>query len=265
MPDLAARVAALDWYHTIDLAPGLTSPGEYDLRPIAGRLPLDPDGARALDVGTHDGFYAFELERRGAREVVAIDLAGPEEIDWPGHPPAALADAQALVDRRGGAFALAREARGSKVDLRHVSVYELDEAVVGTFDVAVIGTLLLHLRDPIGALRAIRRVARRLVVCDVVSVPLTLRHPRSPAARLLAREGLPFWWIPNRAALVRYVEAAGWDVGDVSRPFLVPFGAGHRPAPLHRRVRAGGRLLDEVVLTRGAPHVWISARAPAGR
>lgn len=86
MTDLAQRVAAHPgWYHTIDLAPGLTTPGFCDLRPVA------PDvvptaavaGKRCLDVGTFDGFWAFELESRGAAEVFALDLPDGTRADWP--------------------------------------------------------------------------------------------------------------------------------------------------------------------------------------
>ena len=87
-PDLAARVASVPWYHTIDVAPGLATPGEYDLRPVAQRIPLPASlaGLRCLDVGTHDGFWAFEMEKRGAAEVLAIDLDDLTALDWPGPP-----------------------------------------------------------------------------------------------------------------------------------------------------------------------------------
>jgi len=52
--------------------------------PAAKILPADLSGRRALDVGTFDGFWAFELERRGA-EVVAADLERFDEVEWP--PP----------------------------------------------------------------------------------------------------------------------------------------------------------------------------------
>src|ERR1700678_4471248 len=66
-------------YHTIELPGGVTTPGQSDLRKQARRLlPADLRGKRALDVGTFDGFWAFELERRGA-EVVAIDIGRVEE------------------------------------------------------------------------------------------------------------------------------------------------------------------------------------------
>ena len=48
------------WYHTIDVAPGVSTPGVFDLRPVVGRLPWpDVRGRRCLDVGTYDGFLAF--------------------------------------------------------------------------------------------------------------------------------------------------------------------------------------------------------------
>ncbi len=65
------------WYHTIDVAPGVSTPGVFDLRPVVGLLPWpDVRGKRCLDVGTYDGYLAFELERRGAAEVVVTDIAG---------------------------------------------------------------------------------------------------------------------------------------------------------------------------------------------
>src|SRR5207244_9825176 len=70
------------WYHSIELGPGVVTPGVFDLRPIVERLPWpDLAGKRCLDVGTSDGFFAFELERRGAGEVVAVDIGRHEQWD----------------------------------------------------------------------------------------------------------------------------------------------------------------------------------------
>src|SRR5438477_10034130 len=84
-PGLAARVAACPfWYHTMELAPGVVTPGWFDLRPVVERMPWpDVSGRRCLDVGTADGFLAFELERRGAAEVVTTDIADHAEWDYP--------------------------------------------------------------------------------------------------------------------------------------------------------------------------------------
>src|SRR5213076_2993924 len=82
---LRERVASNPlWYHTLELAPGVVTPGWFDLRPVADRMPWpDVAGRRCLDVGTYDGFLAFELERRGAAEVVATDISAHEDWDWP--------------------------------------------------------------------------------------------------------------------------------------------------------------------------------------
>jgi tRNA (mo5U34)-methyltransferase len=71
--ELAERVRSQGWYHTLELAPGVVTEGMFDLRRYVSRygLPERMDGMRALDGGTWDGFWAFEIERRGA-EVVAL-------------------------------------------------------------------------------------------------------------------------------------------------------------------------------------------------
>lgn len=56
---------------------------------------------------------------------------------------------------------------------------------VGTFDFAFIGSLLLHLRNPVDALNAIRGVLRpggRLMSNNPISLPLTVERPFWPAA-----------------------------------------------------------------------------------
>src|SRR3954470_10040274 len=108
------------WYHTIELAPGVVTPGQIDHRGVAGRvLPRDLSGKRALDVGTFDGFWAFEMERRGA-EVVAIDVDWDWQFDW----PAVRRPKSFPEEPRGRTFELAKEAFDSKVERRAISVYE---------------------------------------------------------------------------------------------------------------------------------------------
>ena len=83
--ELAREVASNTWYHTIDLGEGIVTPGMFDHRPAVDRylLPDDLSGMRCLDVGTMDGFWAFEMERRGAAEVLATDVVGVDDLDWP--------------------------------------------------------------------------------------------------------------------------------------------------------------------------------------
>src|SRR5688572_26946789 len=82
---LAGEIAAATWYHTIELPGGVRTPGFYDTPEIVKRFPFPAslEGKRCLDVGTANGFWAFEMERRGAAEVVAVDIDDPADYDWP--------------------------------------------------------------------------------------------------------------------------------------------------------------------------------------
>jgi tRNA (mo5U34)-methyltransferase len=196
------RIAGLDWWHTIEVAPGVVTSGSWDLRTTSERMPWAGSlaGSRCLDIGTMDGFWAFELERRGGGEVVAIDLVDPHRNDAPvgerrsGPGPPEW--------QRGQRFQVAAELLGSRVDYRDLSVYDLDPAAVGEFDLVFMGYVLQMLRDPLRALEAVRSVCRgRLILLDTVSVPLSLIP--APLARLDARRDGSEWFVFNRRGLAR--------------------------------------------------------------
>lgn len=232
---LRASVAELDWYHTMELAPGVVTPGWFDTRTVVRKVPFpDLDGARCLDVGTFDGFWAFEMERRGAAEVVAIDILDPRRWDWPSGSTQDALNAIGARKAAGKGFEIARDALRSTVVRRERSVYDLDPEQDGVFDVVYLGSLLLHLRDPIGALQRVRDVCKgHLLVVDAIDLGLTVTHPRRPVA-WLDGVGRPWWWRPNAAALARMVEAAGFEVVGRARCFM-PSGPGQAP----QRVRPG--------------------------
>ena len=74
------------WYHTVDLANGLITPGTYDYREVLDvfQFPKDMKGMSVLDVGSAIGFFAFEFERRGG-DVTSLELPSIEDLDrFPG-------------------------------------------------------------------------------------------------------------------------------------------------------------------------------------
>jgi tRNA (mo5U34)-methyltransferase len=230
---LAAAVASNRlWYHTLELAPGLVTPGWFDLRPIVDRLPWpDVSGKRCLDIGTYDGYWAFEMERRGAAEVVATDIDDHDRWDWPPDVRASGPERLALLagPGKGRGFRIAKQALGSAVDRVGVSVYDLSPERIGTFDVVVCGTLLLHLREPLRALEAVRGVCRgAFLSAEQIDLPLTVLHPRRPLAQLNGSGEKLQWWVPNAAAHRRMVFAAGFAIERQSRPYCIPLGTGHR-------------------------------------
>lgn len=157
---------------------------------MAERMPWPASlaGARCLDVGTMDGFWAFEMERRGAGEVLAIDTERTEA---------------------GATFRVAAELRGSRATWQDLSVYDLSPAQVGFFDLVFLGYTLNLLRNPIGALEAIRDVCRgAVIVLDEISLPLTLIH-RRPIAKVAPRAGYLECWVFNAAGLRRALMVSG--------------------------------------------------------
>ena len=189
--------AALDreWYHTLELAPGVVTPGWFDTRTIVPELPFPASlaGKRCLDVATFDGFWAFEMERRGAGETIGIDIIDPLEWDWPVNSAAAVVEAVEQRKDGGRGFEIAREALGSSVQRIEMSVYDLDPAAVGEFDFVCVGSLLMHLRDPVRALERVRSVCRdSLLLVDNINLGLTIAHPRKPVAALDGM-GRPWW------------------------------------------------------------------------
>jgi tRNA (mo5U34)-methyltransferase len=252
------------WYHTIDLPGGIATPGWMDLRPVVDRLPWpDVRGKRCLDVGTYDGFFAFELERRGASSVVATDISDHSQWDWPRAVRERGAGYLAEVaGEKGRGFEEARVALGSSVEKREISVYDLSVEAVGSFDVVVCGSLMLHLKDPVRALEAIRSVCTgSLLSAEQIDPLLTLLSPRRPAMWFRAGHQTQ-WQIPNAAGLRALVESAGFRVEQAVRPYAVPFGAGYGGGGVR-----GPRALGHAALTRlvargrGVPHAAVLASA----
>jgi tRNA (mo5U34)-methyltransferase len=252
------------WYHTLELSEDVTTPGYFDLRPVVHKLPWpDVRGKRCLDVGTYDGFLAFELERRGAFEVVALDIPDHEDWDWP--PAIRSLGREYLASvagpEKGVGFRIAREALGSSVEKVDMTVYDLGPERLGTFDVVVCGSLLLHLRDPLRALEAIRSVCSgEFMSSEEIDLRLSVRHPRRAVARLDGTGEQMQWWVPNVAAHKRMVFAAGFEILRSIRPYSDSFGVGH---PAHRSdLRSIHRRAVRTLLTgsMGVPHAALLAR-----
>jgi tRNA (mo5U34)-methyltransferase len=225
LPDAEAQevlesIVGIEWYHTIELPHNVATPGFVDHRPqlrLYG-LPEDMRGVRALDVATYDGFWAFEMERRGA-EVVAIDIGTWADFDI---PRAFLAEAEESGTSRkktGDGFWAAHKLKESKVKRHIMSVYELSPSKLGTFDVVFLSDLLLHLRDPQRALEG---------VCSVVgeggmAIIGDVYNPRLEGFRDLtltefASFGEYVWWLPSTSTLKAMMNLAGFKrVDEISR------------------------------------------------
>jgi len=211
------RIDEIGWDHSIELEPGLGTPGRDDTAARLAQygLPERLDGRSVLDVGAWDGFFSFEAERRGAARVVAADS---HVWNMPGG--------------RDG-FDLSREILGSKVEACNVDVLDLSPETVGTFDVVLFLGVLYHMRHPLLALERVASVTGDLLVLEThVDLSLT----RRPAAAFYPGYDLELdpsnWWGPNPPAVVAMLRAVGFDDVEI----VSPDGLGYRLARAARRV-----------------------------
>lgn len=242
--EVARRAAEIDWYHVIELPHGVVTNGHVDHRDIKERygLPQDMRGMRALEVATFDGYWSFEMERRGA-EVVAVDIPAWSSADIPLRTLEGMTPEEDA--RTGAGFRLAKELLGSRVDRREMSVYDLSPAELGTFDIAFVSDLMLHLRDP---QRAIERILPMLKPGGY----LLLAEPYNPELEGFGDVAVTqffgfqyfIWSIPSTMTLRTMLRVAGFDpIEDVARLPLVY----QHPFPV-----------EKIVLRAHRPH------APAG-
>jgi tRNA (mo5U34)-methyltransferase len=217
---LLREVSRYGWYHTLELGDRVVTPGMFDHRPVVDRylIPSDLTGMRCLDVGTMDGFWAFEMERRGAAEVVAADLGAVADLDW---PPAWRARVEPTLDEtKAQRFELARRVLSSSVQRIERSVYDLDADTIGSFDLIFCGDLLVHLKDPITAVQRLLGVCRGSAI---VANPAK-RFPLGRGRALAEVDGIDEfrWWLLSEASIERIMLAVGFANVEVGPRFELP-------------------------------------------
>jgi len=129
------ELSRLGGYHSVELPDGRVIQGLQSLELLRWRIsqfsiPDDLTGKRVLDIGAWDGWFSFEMERRGA-EVVAVD---------------------AVIQER---FLAARQLLDSKVEIIAESVYNLTPERFGRFDIVLFLGVLYHLKHPLLALERV--------------------------------------------------------------------------------------------------------------
>jgi SAM-dependent methyltransferase len=204
------------FYHTMHI-PGVGDVGgEWDLRSsiedYLGRF--DFRGKRVLDVGAASGFLTFEMEKRGA-EVVSFDMLDGSYGDVVPHTTVQKdldnirQDRLKANQRLKNAYWFAHRRLGSKARAYYGDIYDLPGAL-GTFDVAVFGMILSHLRDPLQALYSASRL-----VSGTIIVTNQMMETKEPMGCLIpSRENgeRRAWWGLSRACITQMLGVLGFDV-----------------------------------------------------
>lgn len=195
------------WFQRWEVFEGVFTPGTRDIADLFAqfKMPQSLAGLRILDVGSWNGCVAFECERRGAQEVLAI---GPED-------PASTG------------FRALQQLLRSRVRYQLGSAYSLDPGRIGKFDLIFFCGVLSHLRYPLLAIDNLRRVSRgEVLVHSVLQKPsrtppgksdrLALYLNSVPCWRFLRKSELQQdfsnWFLPNEKAVLEAFHSAGFDI-----------------------------------------------------
>jgi SAM-dependent methyltransferase len=208
MTDAIPSLAACSFYHAMDLPQLGFVPGSWDLR---GRFDdyiggVDLRDRSVLDVGTASGFLSFEAERRGARSVTSFDAATASQLQRnPG-----LEASQAEFEARINSYRLAHHLLKSKAVPIFGDIYSLSD-IAPKSDVVIIGQILVHLRDPFGALEQMARCSTdTLVIAEGM-----FEHPEPIAAYLGG--STPISWLHFSTRVYReFLPKLGFEITSIT-------------------------------------------------
>ena len=186
------RLSKLGWYHSIELPDGSVIEGHQSieqLRRRAGMFPIPDDltGKRVLDIGAWDGWFSFEMERRGA-EVLALDSAKNTR----------LLEARRLL--------------GSRIEYRIGDICRLTWRELGTFDIVLFLGVLYHVKHPVLALENVCGLTREMACIEsfvtdgnLSAIPLMEFYETTEL-----RGQLDNWVGPNASCLMAFCRTAGF-------------------------------------------------------
>ena len=197
--DPTAQAPTIGWFHSLTLPGGETTAGvksvevlgmEADVvfkHPVAGK--------RVLDIGSWDGFFAFEAERRGAAEVLATD-----HFCWSG---------EGWGTKAG--FDHAHRRLASRVASLDIDVPRIGPETTGVHDVVLFLGVLYHVKDPLQALERAASVTGELLVVETCTALDILPWPvmRYYQGRELNDDPTNFF-APNRRCLAGMARDLGF-------------------------------------------------------
>ena len=182
-------------WHQSFMVEGVRTPGAQDIYWLIERagLPNDMTGMRVLDVGTTNGAVAFECERRGASEVLATDIVGPDHYG----------------------FAEIAQRIGSNVSFRQCSVYGMAHQVKEPFDLVVFWGVLYHLRHPLLALDNLRAVTAGHLSLETAVLDGDQCRADFFRGDEYASDSSN-WWVPTVSCLTALLHSSGFHVQGLS-------------------------------------------------
>jgi len=210
------------WYHYFEFHKNVNDVvWEYDLKSVLDKflLPEDMKEKSFLDIGTANGFFSFEIEKRGA-EVVSFDLGlddPPDQIPYPFSPDRVKDNRDFMMKLHKG-YWYAHQYFQSNAKAVYGHVRQMPDWL-GTFDVTLIGSILQHIRDPLGVIiEADRHTKHTLIISEAYypSEEPVIRFQANPAD---SNPQYWTWWRMSPAFLKLALETLGYKDIELCGPF----------------------------------------------
>ncbi len=220
------------FFHVIDLPGEEPTPGQWDFRYTEREYhgSFDFKGKTVLEIGTATGSHAFWMEKEGA-VVTPYDLSPSHSWDI---MPTSDQDyrevertMRSTMGRLNNGWYYCRNRLGSKLELSFGSIYDIPEEL-GDFDVVTFGSVLLHTRNPVGAIQfAADRAKEAIIITDRLPPDMDLKRPLMefmPKRERAKSFGAWTWWWIGPKVFENLLELRGFNKFDlsVSKHFFVP-------------------------------------------
>jgi SAM-dependent methyltransferase len=217
VPQKVEDAADCYFYHTMELPGHGVMTGEWDLRSgvddYLGKVSFA--GQRVLEIGPASGFLTFEMEKRGA-EIVSVEVTAEHGWDFVPYPASKLEEIfgarQVVMQRLKNSYWFSHAAHHSKARVHYGDVYNLP-AALGEFDIAVMGSVLLHCRDPLRIVEQCGKMAKSLIIADKL-------HPNLEGAPICRLAPTPqnflwhTWWQFSTQFFTQFLAVMGFTTSE---------------------------------------------------
>jgi tRNA (mo5U34)-methyltransferase len=164
MSTLIEQAHSREWFYSYELPDGSSTSTYHDdeihvihdtrwkmLDSYLGRnLGADRSGLSALDLASHQGWFAVNMARTGFSRVLGVD-ARQSHVD----------DSQLISDIYGM----------EQLSFQQGDIHDQSQEKLGQFDVVLMLGLLYHLENPVGALRVCRELCKNTCIIETQIVP----------------------------------------------------------------------------------------------
>jgi SAM-dependent methyltransferase len=213
-PEKNIDIKDCEFYHKVRLDDGTIIDGDWDLTECIDDYLSNFDfaGKRVIDVGTASGYLSFIMEKKGA-EVVSFDMPDGSYWDhliYPGYQKPFARQTKRMFN----SYYYLHEIFQSKNKIYRANIYERLGDTVGEFDVAVFGTMLSHVRDPILVLM---NILYRVKGYGILINPF----PDGPTVYNNDRGRGRTWWHISQNDVKNIMKDLGFDMVSVTKVYPV--------------------------------------------